>query len=155
MENYVLITAHGKEYKLRIFLREVAELKKKLDGRSYLEASFDCMEDPATAVPFVWAAGQKNTGHPALTMDDAFDICDELITSGYGPEQMTELVIDICVVSGFFTEAAGETQKNLTRTALKSLAEGPKALTENMEALKIQPLPMMNEKTSKRSTSKG
>lgn len=154
MDNYVVLKTGAKEYKLRIYLREVAELKKKINGKTYLDAAMNCMDDPAAAVPFIWAAAQKNTGHDPLTEDGVFDLCDELISSGYDPEKFTALVIDICVVSGFFTKAVGEINKRLVHTAFESLAKGPKEATASPEALKMAPIDMTKQKTQKRSTNK-
>lgn len=147
-----IIEINGKTYQLRIASRYVASVQEKLGGKVFTDAIFDLIDNPVpNTIPFIW--GMLQSQRPALTDEYAdYDLYDVLVESGYGPEEFSQLVLDICETSGFFTEA----QKTGLRKLPQVMSEMTGTLMDKMitQLAEIDKLKDGQKQTSSASSTK-
>ena len=143
---FVLVKLAGKEYRFRITLKDVRSLKEKLDGQDFLSAAMSCADDPLSVVNFIWAAGQS-LDEP-LTEETAALLIDDLITEGWDLLDLTDLVFEICIVSGFFRKAVGDNIRNGILTAFEKMTL-PKKTADKEVLQKMEQIDLTKQKTPK------
>ena len=94
--NYYPLLVDGKEYRFRIRTRDHARLEKWIGG-SVMEVlqNQNSLLDFKTIAAFLAVGG-------GLDQSQAYDLIDELVDSGKSLEDLVNVVMEICEVSGFF-----------------------------------------------------
>ena len=97
--NYIDFTAGGKEYKLRLNIRNTVALEKVLGCNPLtIFGEGDKMPTITTMVQILYASLQQlNHG---ITLNDAYDIFDTWLADGHNSTEFIPVILDIYRVSG-------------------------------------------------------
>lgn len=124
-----MLRLKGREVYKRIYAQHIEEVQNLLNGEKFMDAVYSLVDDPYKhTIPFLWGILQGKDG--GKTIDDANDLYNDLIDEGYDPDQLLDLVIDICSNSGFFTAA----QKKTAQMMAKGISEMMNSAAEKMAA---------------------
>ena len=109
--NYIDFTAGGREYKLRLSIRDTVALEKQL-GCNPLMIFGDGDKVPTiTVMVQVLHASLQQLNH-GITMNDAYDIFEAWLNDGHAMTDSLPIIIDIYKVSGIIKNEEKEESKN-------------------------------------------
>lgn len=148
----------GREYSLRIYSRYLAEVQEKLpEGKAFAEAIMEASTNPvANTVPFLWGIIQDRKSDERKSMEDAYDLYDQLVDEGFSGYRFSELVLDICTASGFFDDRGEKMMRSSLEKVRQVMERAGNNLLATIEPVKTPEAPKIvtpGKSTSRRRPS--
>ena len=127
MNNYVEVKIGEETLRMRIRAKSAKKVTELLQGRSYMDAVIDIMENPIeNTVPFLWGANQPPAdSDESFSVDDAYDMYDRLVDEGYTTIDLFKLVIEIGTASGFLAKVLADKAREMQAKIEKAMLEKP------------------------------
>lgn len=124
MMGYYEITVGGKQYKLRVRMRDHAELNKAFGG-SFLQAltdeksmSMEAWQKLGDLLHVALRAYEIDNGK--FTRDQVNDLIDACINEGWAMDDAIDCIMKIAAVSGFFPKRVAE---DIMRSNLRDMED--------------------------------
>ena len=108
--NYIDFTAGGKEYKLRLSIRNTVALEKQLGCNPLMVFGEGDKVQTITVMVQILHASLQQLNH-GITLDNAYDIFEEWLNDGHVMTDFLPIIIEIYKVSGIIKEEEKE-EKN-------------------------------------------
>ena len=110
---YTTFRVAESEYKLRLPVKVIADIERKLGGRSIigLFGNGDIKDLPNVTAIATVLHGALQTYHHGITLDKTYEILEEYLASGGSYAGIISEFVELLKVSGFFREAPDSSQE--------------------------------------------